>query len=128
MLYDVMRIVVALLFLAAILAAAIVGQVPTMLAVFYLMASAVAFIAYARDKSAAAENQWRTPESRLHLYSLAGGWPGALLAQTMLRHKSRKQSFQAVFFTTILLNLGVLALYAVPGAFGMLSHLADLVR
>lgn len=123
-----MRIAVALLFLAAILAAAIAGEVPAALAVFYLVASAVAFIAYARDKSAAAENQWRTPESRLHLYSLAGGWPGALLAQTVLRHKSRKQSFQAVFFTTVLLNLGVLVLYAIPGAFGMLSRLADLAR
>ena len=33
------------------------------------------------------------------------GWPGALLAQKGLRHKSSKQSFRSAFWITVLLNL-----------------------
>jgi uncharacterized membrane protein YsdA (DUF1294 family) len=72
----------------------------------YLIASAVAFLAYALDKSAAKNNRWRTRESTLHFFALAGGWPGALAVQRLLRHKSRKQSFQIVFWTTVVLNCG----------------------
>lgn len=32
----------------------------------------------------------RTQESTLHGLSLLGGWPGALIAQQVLRHKSKK--------------------------------------
>jgi uncharacterized membrane protein YsdA (DUF1294 family) len=42
------------------------------------------------------------------MIALLGGWPGALLAQKLLRHKSKKQSFQVVFWATVLLNCGVL--------------------
>jgi len=37
-----------------------------------------------------------------------GGWPGALIAQQTLRHKSRKESFRAVFWVTVVLNCAVL--------------------
>ena len=50
---------------------------PLVLAI-YLGASAMAFLAYALDKSAAMKGRWRTPENTLHIYALAGGWPGAL--------------------------------------------------
>ena len=56
----------------------------------YGLVSLVTFIAYAIDKSAAQANRWRTRESTLHLLAMLGGWPGALLAQHALRHKSRK--------------------------------------
>jgi uncharacterized membrane protein YsdA (DUF1294 family) len=61
-------------------------------------------VAYAIDKSAAVSGRWRTPEQTLHLFSLAGGWPGALLAQQVLRHKTSKESFIAAFWLTVLLN------------------------
>jgi uncharacterized membrane protein YsdA (DUF1294 family)/cold shock CspA family protein len=70
----------------------------------YLSASAAAFLAYAFDKSAAKNDQWRTQESTLHLFALLGGWPGALAAQRLLRHKSKKKSFQKVFWATVVLN------------------------
>ncbi|MDO5692404.1 MAG: cold shock and DUF1294 domain-containing protein [Pseudomonadota bacterium] len=74
-----------------------------------LMAVNIAtFIAYAVDKSAAAQNRWRTPESTLHALALAGGWPAAWLAQRALRHKSRKREFLAVYALTVLLHLGLL--------------------
>jgi uncharacterized membrane protein YsdA (DUF1294 family) len=65
------------------------------------------FLVYAWDKSAARAGRWRTAESTLHLMALAGGWPGALLAQQWLRHKSVKPAFRAVFWATVVLNVAV---------------------
>jgi uncharacterized membrane protein YsdA (DUF1294 family) len=78
-------------------------------AAFYGAASLVCFIAYALDKSAAINGRWRTPERTLLLLGLAGGWPGAMLAQRWLRHKSRKTPFRVAFWCTVLLNLGAAA-------------------
>ena len=48
------------------------------------------------------------------------GWPGALLAQQVLRHKTSKTSFIAVFWLTILVNVvGFVALHA--GVDGLLT-------
>lgn len=66
------------------------------------------FLAYAIDKSAAQNGQWRTKESHLHLLSLAGGWPGAWFAQQWLRHKSRKAEFRAVYWATAVLHCAAL--------------------
>jgi uncharacterized membrane protein YsdA (DUF1294 family)/cold shock CspA family protein len=84
------------------------GKLPNLLLQGYLAASAITFIAYAFDKAAAKSGRWRTRESTLQLLALACGWPGALLAQRALRHKSRKLSFQIVFWLTVILNCGVL--------------------
>jgi uncharacterized membrane protein YsdA (DUF1294 family) len=78
--------------------------------VWYVIISLLTFIIYAKDKSAAKNGSWRTPESTLHLLSLLGGWPGALIAQQTLRHKFKKESFRSVFWTTAFLNCGVFAL------------------
>jgi uncharacterized membrane protein YsdA (DUF1294 family)/cold shock CspA family protein len=72
----------------------------------YLGFSLLAYLAYAIDKSAAVSGRWRTAEKTLHLFSLAGGWPGALVAQQLLRHKTSKQSFVYVFWLTVLFNVG----------------------
>jgi uncharacterized membrane protein YsdA (DUF1294 family)/cold shock CspA family protein len=90
----------------------------------YIGLSLVAFLAYVFDKSAASAGRWRTAEQTLHLFSLAGGWPGALVAQQLLRHKTSKQGFITVFWLTVLLNVGafvawhagVLPLPRPPGA------------
>lgn len=49
----------------------------------------------------------------LHLVSLLGGRPGALLAQKVFRHKARKQPFQAVFWVAVLVNCLALAWLAI---------------
>ncbi len=76
---------------------------PVLLA--YLGLSLAAFMAYALDKSAAISGRWRTAEQTLHLFALAGGWPGALLAQQLLRHKTSKPDFVGVFWITVALNV-----------------------
>ena len=67
------------------------------------------YLVYASDKSAAQRGMWRTTESHLHLLALAGGWPAAWLAQQMLRHKSQKTEFRAVYALTVVAHCGALA-------------------
>ncbi|TFZ08903.1 DUF1294 domain-containing protein [Ramlibacter humi] len=66
--------------------------------------SLLAFFAYRQDKHAAQRGRRRTPENTLHLWSLAGGWPGAWVAQQVLRHKSSKPGFLAAFWATAVLH------------------------
>ncbi|KAB2921511.1 MAG: DUF1294 domain-containing protein [Dechloromonas sp.] len=104
----------AFLFLALLGAAALTGRLPAVLPLLYGGLSILAFAAYAIDKSAARNGGWRTKENTLHLLALAGGWPGALVAQQRLRHKSAKTSFLVVFWTTVILNCGALAWLLTP--------------
>ncbi|UJJ33236.1 DUF1294 domain-containing protein [Halopseudomonas maritima] len=67
----------------------------------YLLVSIVSFIQYAMDKRSAETGRWRTPENTLHITELLGGWPGALVAQQVFRHKTRKLSFQVVFWLIV---------------------------
>ena len=100
--------------LAVYVVAAVAWKVPVWVAGVYFVLSAATFIAYAADKSAAASGSWRTPESTLHMLALAGGWPGALLAQQFLRHKSTKREFRQIFWATVLLNGVGLVVLASP--------------
>lgn len=100
---------VTLAFLAVVAALVGFGRMPVAIAGFYLTLSLITFGLYGLDKSAARKGQWRIAEARLHLFQLAGGWPGALLAQQWFRHKTRKQPFQCIFWCTVLLNCGGLA-------------------
>jgi len=83
----------------------LMGHPPRWFLWLYLGTSTLTFIAYAFDKSAAQKGEWRTSEQTLHLLALVGGWPGAMLAQQMLRHKSSKQEFRSVFWVTVSLNI-----------------------
>src|SRR5207253_2173624 len=65
---------------------------------WYVVASVAAFAVYAVDKRRAQAGDRRTPEMMLQLLALAGGWPGAFLAQQHLRHKCSKVGFQIVFW------------------------------
>ncbi len=78
----------------------------------YVLASLYAFLIYAVDKSAAKNGQWRISEKHLHLASLIGGWPGALIARETLRHKSCKQSFRMIFRLSVFVNCVTLFLLA----------------
>lgn len=68
----------------------------------------VTFIAYALDKHAAQTGAWRIPEANLHLLELAGGWPGALTAQLVLRHKTSKRSYRIGFWLMVAMHAGIL--------------------
>lgn len=84
------------------------GKLPIHVLAIYIVTSIIAFVAYALDKSAAKNGQWRIQESTLHLFAIVGGWPGAFYAQNKLRHKSSKSEFKSMFWFTVLINVGVL--------------------
>ncbi|NRD25588.1 cold shock and DUF1294 domain-containing protein [Frigoribacterium sp. VKM Ac-2836] len=67
-------------------------------------------LVYALDKSAARRGRHRVPERTLLLLGLLGGWPGALVAQQLLRHKTSKRSFQLAFWATVGMNVLVVTL------------------
>ncbi|WP_238707611.1 DUF1294 domain-containing protein [Comamonas testosteroni] len=96
---------VLLVWLLLMLAAAVIWGVPRILWLVYAGLSMLTFMAYWQDKWAAQKGQWRTPEKTLQTMALAGGWPGALLAQQWLRHKSSKTSFQLQFWLMVLINV-----------------------
>lgn len=67
--------------------------------------SLAAFVIYGIDKRRAQLERDRIPERTLHLLSLAGGWPGAVLGQKVFRHKTVKKKFRLVFWLTVFGNL-----------------------
>lgn len=85
---------------------------------FYMAMSMATFIIYALDKRAARLGQWRVAEGTLHGLALACGWPGALLAQQVLRHKSAKASFRRIFWLSVMLNILGFVLLFTP----LISH------
>lgn len=92
--------------LIALLAASyILGYTPLLIPVLFLVISALTFAIYYKDKAAAIKGSWRTPEKTLHILSLIGGWPGALIAQQKFRHKTQKTSFRIVFWLTLIVNI-----------------------
>ncbi|QRM18717.1 DUF1294 domain-containing protein [Dechloromonas sp. TW-R-39-2] len=99
-------------------------RLPPVVAAFYLLASLLCFLAYAADKQAAGRGGRRTPENTLHILALIGGWPGALLAQQLLRHKSVKAEFRSAFWATVLFNVAGLVWLASPFGRAFLSRLA----
>jgi uncharacterized membrane protein YsdA (DUF1294 family)/cold shock CspA family protein len=85
------------------------GRLPWMLPMAYLGMSLVTYLAYRVDKQAATSGEWRVSEGKLHLMELLCGWPGALIAQQSLRHKTRKTSYRVVFWCVVLINIATVS-------------------
>jgi uncharacterized membrane protein YsdA (DUF1294 family)/cold shock CspA family protein len=117
------RYVLAAGFALLLFAGWLLGWLPGGLVSAYWVMSVLTFSLYALDKAAAQGGGRRTPESSLHILALTGGWPGALLAQQRLRHKTRKQPFGAIFWATVAVNSVALAALAVPGTSQWLAQI-----
>ncbi len=121
-------LLVAVLFLAAVVGGALADVIPNTVLWIYLLLSVATFVAYAADKNAAQQGAWRQSEGKLHLFSLMGGWPGALIAQQTLRHKNRKESFQRVFWATVAINVALLVWIGTPLGEGIADGARDTAR
>lgn len=98
-------------FLVLVVIALLFGTLPYVLPILYIEASLFTYWLYRADKAAAiARQRQRLPEQSLQLFSLIGGWPGALLAQKKLSHKKRKFLFQREFLLVIIGN-GILLIW-----------------
>lgn len=80
---------------------------PTIITIYTVM-SLIAFAAHGLDKRAAKRNTRRTPEATLHTLELLGGWPGALAARHLFRHKTKKTSYRIVFWAIGIAHLAVI--------------------
>ena len=92
-------------FIALCVAVSYWWETPSWFFAIYVAASALSYVAYAADKHAAQKGSWRTEERTLLILGLLGGWPGAIIAQEHLRHKTRKIRFQLAFWITVILNV-----------------------
>ncbi|WP_051534408.1 DUF1294 domain-containing protein [Deefgea rivuli] len=99
-------VALSLLPLAVLLAAASPMRWPIFVGMAVL--SVASYVLYAFDKTQAQKNAWRVPEVALHALAVLGGWPGALLAQRRLRHKTQKSTFRFVFIACAVLNVASL--------------------
>lgn len=114
--FNKFSLYLSILFLIGIAAFRLFKYIPSVLVYIYFGASIITFIIYAIDKFKAQskEDMWRIPESKLHTLSFLGGWPGAAIAQQLLRHKSQKRSFRTMYWVTVAANLAVLTWWLSP--------------
>jgi uncharacterized membrane protein YsdA (DUF1294 family)/cold shock CspA family protein len=101
--------VIAAAFFTVLGGLALFGFLPWLVVAISALLSLVTFGLYGADKAAAIRGEWRISEATLQLAALLGGWPGALLAQQVYRHKTRKRSFQTVFWVNVVINCVALA-------------------
>ena len=101
--------VVLVAFVAGLTIAILVFDAPIWFAIVYGVMSVIAFAVYGFDKSAAKRTARRVPESTLLTLGLVCGWSGALVAQQLFRHKTRKRSFRRLFWLSVIVNVLVLA-------------------
>lgn len=104
-------VIPAFLFIAGALALS--THVSPLWLVVYGAGSIVTFIGYALDKRAAQQRQWRISETILLLLGLVGGWPGAILAQELFRHKTKKIAFRTLFWISVAVNIAAFVQIAV---------------
>ncbi|MFT4939932.1 MAG: uncharacterized membrane protein YsdA (DUF1294 family) [Paraglaciecola sp.] len=90
------------------------GYTPALIGLVYLLASAISYYLYSKDKQAAKNGIQRVPENTLHFSALLGGWPGSIVGQQKLRHKTKKMSFRVVFYITLSINVSLLSWLHTP--------------
>ena len=110
-----MKILIALMFLVVVGLSVLLGKMHEYVLYAYLATSVITYIVYSFDKKSAITSARRAPENNLHILALLGGWPGALIAQETLRHKTQKKGFRAVFWVTVIANCGFFVWFFTSG-------------
>lgn len=95
-------------------ATVLVWNAPLWPALIYVGASLITFLVYFADKRAAQRYGQRVSENTLLFLGFIGGWPGAIVAQQTLRHKTIKQPFRGYHWFTVVANVGVLVFLVSP--------------
>ncbi|WP_426223769.1 DUF1294 domain-containing protein [Psychrobacter sp. DWR1-2-3] len=99
------RLFLGLGFYGVLILLVVMNKLSWLVLAWYAVLGVITYGMYAKDKAAAQSGDWRTPESTLHLLSALGGWVGAMVAQTYLRHKSQKPEFRIMYYLTVIINL-----------------------
>lgn len=117
------RLFLGIGFYGVLILLALTDKLSWLVVAWYALLGVITYGTYAKDKAAAQSGDWRTPESTLHLLSALGGWVGALVAQTYLRHKSQKPEFRITYYLTVIINLAELLFIMVGGGLTALEGL-----
>lgn len=112
-------------FYGVLILLAATNKLSWLVVVWYAALGIITYGIYAKDKAAAQSGDWRTPESTLHLLSALGGWVGAMVAQTYLRHKSQKPEFRVTYYLTVVINMAVLLFLLAGGGLAFLQGLLE---
>lgn len=80
------------------------------IALYVAVINTATFATFASDKQAAARGLRRIPERQLLLLAAVGGSPAALLAQRVLRHKTRKEPFRTILWAIVASQAALVAL------------------
>ncbi|MDP9570625.1 UNVERIFIED_ORG: uncharacterized membrane protein YsdA (DUF1294 family) [Agrobacterium larrymoorei] len=78
----------------------------------YTVLNITTFFLFWWDKRAAKQGDGRIRERTLLLFALMGGGLGAVTAQHMLRHKTRKQPFRGLLLAIVFLQLAAAVVWA----------------
>jgi uncharacterized membrane protein YsdA (DUF1294 family) len=78
----------------------------------YTVLNITTFFLFWWDKRAATQGDRRIRERTLLLFALMGGSLGAVTAQHMLRHKTRKQPFRGLLLAIVFLQLATVFVWA----------------
>lgn len=73
--------------------------------VVYAWMSTITFVLYGVDKRRARRQKPRIAESTLHWYAFLCGFPGAIVAMQVFRHKTHKTRFLFVFWGIVFVHL-----------------------
>ncbi|HLF93807.1 MAG TPA: cold shock and DUF1294 domain-containing protein [Planctomycetota bacterium] len=101
------------LLVAMVLIAAVMVPLRLYLSVPWLLGAlaginGATFLLYGYDKAIAGGKRLRVPEAVLQLLTLFGGTPAAFLGQAFFHHKTRKGSFQRLFWLIVLLQAALI--------------------
>lgn len=117
------RLFLGMGFYGVLILLALTDKLSWLVVAWYAVLGVITYGTYAKDKAAAQNGDWRTSESTLQLLSALGGWVGALVAQTYLRHKSQKPEFRITYYLTVIINLAGLLFIMVGGGLTALEGL-----
>ncbi len=116
------RLFLGIGFYAVLVLLTVMNKLSWLVLAWYAVLGIITYGMYAKDKAAAQSGDWRTPESTLHLLSALGGWVGAMVAQTYLRHKSQKPEFRITYYLTVIINLAGLLFILAGGGLEVLKE------
>ena len=117
------RLFLGLGFYGVLILLVVMNELSWLVLAWYAVLGVITYGMYAKDKAAAQSGAWRTPEATLHLLSALGGWVGAMVAQTYLRHKSQKPEFRITYYLTVIINLAGLLFILAGKDFAFLANL-----
>ena len=117
------RLFLGIGFYGVLILLVVMNKLSWLVLAWYAVLGVITYGMYAKDKAAAQSGDWRTPESTLHLLSALGGWVGAMVAQTYLRHKSQKPEFRITYYLTVIINLAGLLFILAGKDFEFLANL-----